>query len=76
MILELKDKVSEMVDATYTSTSTSVSGNLKEEAVSALQSLGFKKRDSEEAVTLAARNGNSAETVQELVKLALAQLNT
>ena len=76
MILELKDKVSEMVDATYTSTSTSVSGNLKEEAVSALQSLGFKKRDSEEAVALAARNENSAETVQELVKLSLAQLNT
>ena len=76
MILELKDKVSEMVDATYTSTSASVSGNLKEEAVSALQSLGFKKRDSEEAVALAARNGKSAKTVQELVKLALAQLNT
>ena len=76
MILELKDKVSEMVDATYTSSSASVAGNLKEEAVSALQSLGFNKRDSEEAVTLAARNGKSAETVQELVKLALAQLNT
>lgn len=75
MILELKDKVSEMVDATYTPGS-SVSGNLKEEAISALQSLGFKKRDSEKAVSKAASNGKSAESVQNLVKMALAQLNT
>lgn len=76
MILELKDKVSEMVDATYTQATGSVSGNLKEEAVSALQSLGFRKRDSEKAVSMAVKNGNSAQNVQELVKRALAQLNT
>lgn len=76
MILELKDKVSEMVDATYTSSSSTVSGDLKQEAISALQSLGFKKRDSEKAVTMALKNGQSAENVQELVKRALAQLNT
>lgn len=76
MILELKDKVSEMVDATYTPSSGSVSGNLKGEAISALQSLGFKKRDSEKAVSMAAGNGESAQTVQELVKMALTQLNT
>lgn len=76
MILELKDKVSEMVDATYTQRPGSVSGNLKGEAVSALQSLGFKKRDSEKAVSMAASNGKSAQNVQELVKMALAQLNT
>ncbi|MCW9705751.1 Holliday junction branch migration protein RuvA [Fodinibius salsisoli] len=76
MILELKDKVSEMVDATYTSSSSSVSGNLKEEAVSALQSLGFKKRDSEKAVSKAVNSGENAENVQDLVKSALAQLNT
>jgi Holliday junction DNA helicase RuvA len=75
MILELKDKVSEMVDATYTSSSSSVSGNLKEEAISALQSLGFKKRDAEQAVSMAAKNGQTADKVQDLVKLALAQLN-
>ncbi|GAA5522702.1 Holliday junction branch migration protein RuvA [Aliifodinibius salicampi] len=75
MILELKDKVSEMVDATYTS-SSAVSGDLKQEAISALQSLGFKKRDSEKAVGMAVKNGQSAENVQELVKRALAQLNT
>lgn len=76
MILELKDKVSEMVDATYTATSSAVSGDLKQEAISALQSLGFKKRDSEKAVALAVKNGQSADNVQELVKRALAQLNT
>lgn len=76
MILELKDKVSEMVDATYTPAAGSLSGNLKEEAVSALQSLGFRKRDSEKAVSLAVKNGNSAQNVQELVKMALSQLNT
>lgn len=76
MILELKDKVSEMVDATYTPSSSAVSGDLKQEAISALQSLGFKKRDSEKAVGMAVKNGQSAENVQELVKRALAQLNT
>lgn len=76
MILELKDKVSEMVDATYASDSTSVSGNLKGEAVAALQSLGFKKGDSEKAISMALKNGKSADTVQNLVKMALSQLNT
>ena len=75
MILELKDKVSEMVDATYTESTAPVSGNLKEEAVSALQSLGFKKRDAEEAVRLATGNGRAADNVQDLVKKALSQLN-
>lgn len=75
MILELKDKMSEMVDATYSSSSGSVPGNLKQEAVSALQSLGFKKRDSEEAVTLAAKGEDLDGNVQELVKKALSQLN-
>lgn len=74
MILELKDKMSEMVDATY-SGSTAVSGNLKEEAVSALESLGFKKRESEKAVVAAARENDISDNVQELVKKALTQLN-
>ncbi|HET6527278.1 MAG TPA: Holliday junction branch migration protein RuvA, partial [Balneolaceae bacterium] len=74
MILELKDKMSEMVDATYSQSSTGVSGNLKREAVSALQSLGFKKRDAEQAVSMATKN-NGSENVQEIVKKALSQLN-
>ncbi len=76
MILELKDKMSEMVDATYTpGDGTGVSGNVKDEAVSALQSLGFKKRDSEEAVTLAAKGESIDDNVQELVKKALSQMD-
>lgn len=76
MILELKDKISDMVDATYSGAPTSgVSGDVREEAISALQSLGFKKRDSEEAVELAARDGDIDGNVQELVKKALSQLD-
>lgn len=75
MILELKDKISEMVDATYSPSSTAnVSSNVKEEAVSALQSLGFKKRDAEESIKLAAKNEEVDGDVQKLVKKALSQM--
>lgn len=76
MILELKDKMSEMVDATYSPDSGSnISGNVKDEAVSALQSLGFKKRDAEESVELAAKEESIDGDVQVLVKKALSQLD-
>jgi Holliday junction DNA helicase RuvA len=77
MILELKDKISEMVDATYSTdgSSTSISSNIKEEAVSALQSLGFKKRDAQESIELAAKNEDFEGDVQELVKKALSQMD-
>lgn len=76
MILELKDKMSEMVDATYTPDATStISGNVKEEAVSALQSLGFKKRDAEESIKLAAKGESIDGDVQKLVKKALSQMD-
>ncbi|HEX6983023.1 MAG TPA: Holliday junction branch migration protein RuvA [Balneolaceae bacterium] len=74
MILELKDKMSEMVDATYSKSSSTISGNLKGEAISALQSLGFKKRDAEQAVIMAAKS-NGSKNVQDLVKKALSHLN-
>jgi len=77
MILELKDKMSEMVDATYqpSSGSANISGNIKEEAVSALQSLGFKKRDAEESIELAAKAESIDGDVQELVKKALSKMD-
>ncbi len=77
MILELKDKISEMVDATYSSdgSATSISSNVKEEAVSALQSLGFKKRDAEESIELAAKGEDFDGNVQKLVKKALSQMD-
>ena len=76
MILELKDKISEMVDATYSPDgTTSISSNVKEEAVSALQSLGFKKRDAEESIELAAKGEDFDGNVQQLVKKALSQMD-
>ncbi len=77
MILELKDKISEMVDATYSSTSSTsnVASNVKEEAVSALQSLGFKKRDAEESIELAAKGEDIDGDVQKLVKKALSKMD-
>lgn len=77
MILELKDKISEMVDATYSPSGSSpgIASNVKEEAVSALQSLGFKKRDAEESIELAAKNESVDGDVQKLVKKALSQMD-
>lgn len=76
MILELKDKMSEMVDATYApGASSKISGNVKDEAVSALQSLGFKKRDAEESIELAAKGESIDGDVQKLVKKALSQMD-
>jgi len=76
MILELKDKISEMVDATYSPDgTTSINSNVKEEAVSALQSLGFKKRDAEESIELAAKGEDFDGNVQKLVKKALSQMD-
>lgn len=73
MILELKDKIADISTSASVSSAASASGNLKDEAISALQSLGFKKRDAEEAVVAAARE-NDVDDVQALVKKALAQL--
>lgn len=72
MILELQDKISEISTAGGSSTSP-VAGGLKEEAISALTNLGFKKGDAEKAVGAAARK-HKADNVQDLVKNSLAQL--
>lgn len=74
MILELKDKMGEIASATATPSGASVSGNLKEEAISALESLGFRKRDAEKAVLAAARENETNGDVQMLIKTALTQL--
>jgi len=74
MILELKDKITEISGSADSATAEkTVSVSLKEEAVSALQSLGFKKRDAEKAVHSASRK-NEVDGVQELVKRSLTQL--
>lgn len=75
MLLELKDKITDISAEIATGTPTSVSGNLKQEAVSALESLGFRKRDAKKAVTSAAGDNGSINDVQQLVKKALSLLN-
>lgn len=74
MILELKDKIGEIATTTSAAAGATVSGNLKEEAISALESLGFKKRDAEKAVIAAARENDTGSDVQVLIKNALSQL--
>ncbi|MDR8394316.1 Holliday junction branch migration protein RuvA [Aliifodinibius sp. S!AR15-10] len=78
MILELKDKIADLsmgLPETTTDGAGAISGNLKQEAVSALESLGYKKRDAEKAVTAAANNNGSFDDLQQLVKASLAMLN-
>ena len=74
MILELKDKIGEIATTAGTASGSSVSGSLKDEAISALESLGFKKRDAEKAVVAAARENDAGGDVQVLIKNALSQL--
>lgn len=74
MLLELKDKMAEIsTSSSISGSGASASGSVKEEAISALESLGFKKRDSEKAVVAAARD-NDVDDVQALVKKSLKQL--
>lgn len=73
IILELKDKILESIDVTG-DTSDQQSSSIREEAISALEALGFKKRDAEKAVMhVVADNGNAG--VPLIVKKALALLN-
>lgn len=75
MLLELKDKITDISAEMAAGSTGSVSGNLKQEAVSALESLGFRKRDAEKAVTSAGGDNASIDDVQQLVKKALSLLN-
>lgn len=73
MILELKDKIAEFATDSSSPEAVALPGDLKEEAVSALESLGFKKREAEKAVAAAAQGDGEPGSVQELVKKSLAQ---
>lgn len=73
IILELKDKILESVGE-YEPSSEKGSSSVREEAISALEALGFKKRDAEKAV-MDASGANGSDMVQDIIKKALAQLN-
>jgi holliday junction DNA helicase RuvA len=73
IILELKDKILETVDSIEPVEGMS-SGSKREEAISALQALGFKTREAEKAVLGILERGGE-DNISEIVKKALAQLN-
>jgi Holliday junction DNA helicase RuvA len=74
IIVELKDKLAEYAaSAGVTPTSSSESGVMSE-AISALEALGFKKKESEQAVLKALKNSGS-EDASVVIKKALASLN-
>lgn len=76
MLLELKDKMETLsLDSVTTSNGTAISGGMKEEAVSALQSLGINKKSAQKAVQAAGADLNQGEGVEQLVKKALSRIN-
>jgi len=76
MLLELKDKMEELAaNSAHAASGTAVSGDTKEEAVSALQSLGIKKNDAQKAVQNAGKDAEDDILVEQLVKKALSRLN-
>ncbi len=76
MILELTDKMEEVaVHAPGGKGGAAISGNMRDEAVSALQSLGIKKQDAQKAVQAAGSAMDGDPNVEQLVKKALSRLN-
>ncbi|MTI87334.1 MAG: Holliday junction branch migration protein RuvA [Balneolaceae bacterium] len=74
IILELKEKLADYVTDTDMSTAKASSGGLADEAVSALEALGFKKKESEQAVLKAMKDVDSQNS-SKIIKKALASLN-
>jgi len=72
IILELKDKLGEIKEVG--SSSDTSSGSAVDEVVSALESLGFKKRQAEEAATKALQD-DDVKTAPAAIKKALSYLN-
>lgn len=75
MILELTDKMDEIAVGTLSGGSGGVSSGMREEAVAALQSLGIKKQDAQQAVQNAGQEMTDGANVEQLVKKALSRLN-
>lgn len=74
MILELKDKIENVVAHSGQISGGGISGNIKQEAISALQSLGISKNNAQSAVQKASREGDS-NNLEQLVKKALNNLS-
>ena len=74
IIVELKDKLAEYAEAAGVSPASGADSGVTGEAVSALESLGFKKKESEKAVMKALKETDS-EDASVVIKKALASLN-
>ena len=74
MVLELKDKLLDDAGSVLSIPQDKKSAGVLEEAVSALEALGFKKKDAEQAV-YNLKGANNSESVSNVVKKALASLN-
>jgi Holliday junction DNA helicase RuvA len=76
LVLELKDKLkkglnTDILDSPSFSNSRSV---ITEEALAALNMLGFQKAQAEKAVQKALKDGNETQSVEDLIKLSLKNL--
>lgn len=74
IIVELKDKLAEYAASAGVTPATSSESGVMGEAISALEALGFKKKESEQAVIKALKNTGS-ENASVIIKKALASLN-
>lgn len=74
IIVELKDKLAEYAASAGVTPTTSSESGAMGEAISALEALGFKKKESEQAVLKAMKNSGS-EDASVIIKKALASLN-
>lgn len=75
MVLELKDKMGEISPSEISDTPVHTSSEIQQEAVSALESLGYNKKHSEQAVSKALKSMDGDASVTNLVKAALSALN-
>lgn len=74
IIVELKEKLAEYAESAGVTPTSSTESGVMGEAISALEALGFKKKESEQAVMKALKNVGS-EDASVVIKKALASLN-
>lgn len=74
IIVELKDKLAEYSSSSGTELLRDGGNGVAGEAISALEALGFKKREAEQAVVAALKAGDASDSSQ-IIKKALASLN-
>lgn len=74
IVLELKDKLAKNISASAMNIPMSAHNTLREEALSALATLGFAKSTAEKAIDKVLKNQPEGISVEELIKLSLKNL--